>query len=62
MIESRSNQIKPKLEGSPVDDLIGRFDLVFKTNVLKTGPMTEPEKLPVHGSLVGPMVKPRLNR
>ena len=31
-------------------------------NVLKTGPMTEPEKLPIHGSLVGPVVEPRLNR
>ena len=31
-------------------------------NVLKTGPVTEPEKLPVHGSLVGPVVEPRLNR
>ena len=32
------------------------------TNVLKTGPMTEPEKLPVHGSLVRPVVEPWLNR
>ena len=32
------------------------------TNVLKTGPVTEPKKLPVHDSLVGPMVEPRLNR
>ena len=32
-----------------------------KTNVLKTGPVTEPEKLSVHGLLVGPVVKPRLN-
>ena len=31
-------------------------------NVLKTGPVTEPEKLPVHGSLVGPVVEPWLNR
>ena len=30
--------------------------------VLKTEPVTEPEKLPVHGSLVGPVVKPLLNR
>ena len=30
-------------------------------NVLKTGPVTEPEKLPVHGSLVGPMVELWLN-
>ena len=37
------------------------FDKVF-FNVLKTGPVTEPEKLPVHGSLVGPMVEPWLNR
>ena len=43
-----------------------RFGPVFKTlvitNVLKTGPVTEPEKLPVHGSLVGPVVEPWLNR
>ena len=32
------------------------------TNVLKTGPVTETKKLPVHGSLVGPVVKPLLNR
>ena len=31
-------------------------------NVLKTGPVTEPEKLSVHGSLVGPVVEPWLNR
>ena len=31
-------------------------------NVLKIGPVTEPEKLPVHGSLVEPVVEPRLNR
>ena len=31
-------------------------------NVLKTGPVAEPEKLPVHGSLVGPVVEPWLNR
>ena len=32
------------------------------TNVLKTGSVTEPEKLPVHGSLVGPVVEPLLSR
>ena len=32
------------------------------TNVLKTRPVTEPEKLPVHGSLVGSVVEPLLNR
>ena len=32
------------------------------SNVLKTGPVAEPEKLPVHGSLVGPVVEPWLNR
>ena len=32
------------------------------SNVLKIGLMTEPEKLPVHGSLVEPVVEPRLNR
>ena len=32
------------------------------SNVLKTGPVTEAEKLSVHGSLVGPVVEPRLNR
>ena len=31
-------------------------------NVLKTGPVIEPEKLPVHDSLVGTVVEPRLNR
>ena len=31
-------------------------------NVLKTGPVTKPEKLPVHGSLVGPVVEPLLNQ
>ena len=31
-------------------------------NVLKTGPVIEPEKLPVHGSLVGPPVEPLSNR
>ena len=31
-------------------------------NVLKTGPVIEPEKLPVHGSLVGPVVESWLNR
>ena len=33
-----------------------------KVNILKTGPMTELEKLPVHGLKVEPMVEPRLNR
>ena len=28
------------------------------TNVFKTGPIIEPEKLPVHGSLVRPVVEP----
>ena len=28
------------------------------TNVLKTGPVTELEKLPIHSSLVGPVVEP----
>ena len=32
------------------------------TNVLKTGSVIEPEKLPIYGSLVGPMIEPRLNR
>ena len=31
-------------------------------NVLKTGPVTESEKLPGHDSLVGPVVEPCLNR
>ena len=31
-------------------------------NVLKTRPVTEPKKLPVHDSLVGSMVEPQLNR
>ena len=32
------------------------------SNVLKTGSVVEPEKLPVHGSLIGPAVEPLLNR
>ena len=32
------------------------------TNVLKIGPVIEPEKLPVHGSLVQSVVGPRSNR
>ena len=32
------------------------------TNVFRTGPVIEPEKLPVHGSLVGPAVGPLSNR
>ena len=31
-------------------------------NVLKTGPMIDPKKLLVHGSLVGSTVEPSLNR
>ena len=37
-------------------------EMTVKNNVLKIGPVTELEKLPVHGSLVGPMVEPWLNR
>ena len=35
------------------------WDISFSvlTTVLKTGSMTEPEKLPGHGSLVGPVVE-----
>ena len=33
-----------------------------KTNVLKTGPVIEPKKLPIHGSLVGLPVEPLSNR
>ena len=29
-----------------------------KTNVLKTGSVIEPEKLPIHDSLIGPMIEP----
>ena len=32
------------------------------SNVLKTGSETEPENLSGHGSLVGPVVEPWLNR
>ena len=32
------------------------------SNVLKTGQVNESEKLPGHGSLVGPVVEPWLNR
>ena len=45
-----------------------RFKSTYKikvsenTNVLKTGPVIELEKFPVHGSLVGPVVEPLLNR
>ena len=38
------------------------FEELEKGNVLKTGPVTEPEKLSVHGSLVKPVVEPWLNR
>ena len=31
-------------------------------NVFRTGPVIEPEKLPVHGSPVRPAVEPLLNR
>ena len=31
-------------------------------NVFKIGPVIEQEKLPVHSSLVGPVVKPRMKR
>ena len=31
-------------------------------NVLKIGPGTESKKLQVHGSLIGPVVEPQLNR
>ena len=47
---------------------MGEIDLViirilnYFSNVLKIGPVIEPEKLPVHGSLVGPVVEPGLNR
>ena len=34
----------------------------LKSNVFRTGPVIEPEKLPVHGSPVGPAVEPLLNR
>ena len=32
-----------------------------ESNVFRTGPVIEPEKLPVHSSLVGPTIKPRSN-
>ena len=35
--------------------------MIFISNVLKTGLETEPEKLSVHGSLVGPVVEPWSN-
>ena len=40
---------------------MGDFFKVF-FNVFRTGPVIEPEKLPVHGSLVGPAVEPLSNR
>ena len=42
-----------------------RLDLSNKgviCNVLKTGPVTEPKKLPVHGSLVEPTVELQLDQ
>ena len=39
-----------------------RYSKKEKTNVLKTGPVIEPKKLPVHGSLVGQSVEPLSNR
>ena len=32
--------------------------MMEKINVLKTGPVIEPKKLPIHGSLVGLVVEP----
>ena len=34
----------------------------FRRNVFRTGPVIEPKKLPVHGSLVRPVVEPLSNR
>ena len=45
-----------------VEYAMERNEGVLFSNVLKTGPVAEPEKLPVHGSLVGPVVEPWLNR
>ena len=39
-----------------------KLEVVPSANVLKTRPVIEPEKLPVHGSLVRPVVEPLLNR
>ena len=36
--------------------------IAVEINVFRTGPVIEPEKLPVHGSLVGPAVEPLSNR
>ena len=43
-------------------DPLWRLVISTKFNVLKTGPVIEPEKLPVHSSLVQPVVGPRLKR
>ena len=41
---------------------VSRIGSYIKHNVLKTESVIEPEKLPVHGSLVGKVVELRLNR
>ena len=40
----------------------GAVPVMMICNVFRTGPVIEPEKLPVHGSLVGPAVEPLSNR
>ena len=55
LFEVKDHFFHPWLHRSPLSTSL-------LANVLKTGSVTEPEKLPVHGSLVGPVVKLRLNR
>ena len=49
------NKIKKFLNGSYKS--IDKSTTLF-SNVFRIGPVIESEKLPVHGSLVGPMVEP----
>ena len=51
---------KKKNEKKNIFLFVNYFPII--TNVLKTGLVTESKKLSVHGSLVKPVVEPRLNR
>ena len=56
------NGLKLSIRGKIVGLRPQDMDSMVGTNVLKIGPMTEPEKLPVHSSLVGLVVESRLNQ
>ena len=42
--------------------MLDEINKIVIYNVFRTRPVIEPEKLLVHGSLVGPMVEPWSNR